>query len=518
MARGTALARRLKGTAGTSPVENPRVMGLTLAALFCVGGVIGALSLVLPHPATFDEPGLWTNVVLAFIAAAGLALAAGRIPTWVVQLAVVAGTLVVTRAIYLSDEASGFYTFWYLWVGLFSFFFFGRVWGLVHTALIGAAYAWVLTQVPHTTAVARWVMTVSTLLVAGLFIDFLVRRVRDAASKAEARARNLAAVDSVTHDLSRALDTAAAGPAICDAVRQASAADGVSLWQPASDGAGLMCTASTGDELDGTVVPFVGPSSGSVRAFTTATPLFIEDTRSHPWVNQPIVERTGATSGLFHPVLRDGVPIGVLVLYWRHPVAKLDEDLAQIVKLLAAEASIVIERGELLDRLERVARTDDLTGLPNRRSWEEALEREVARAKREGSPLCVAMLDLDHFKRYNDEHGHQAGDRLLKEASAAWQERLRITDVLARYGGEEFTLALPACTPTAAAPLLERLRAATPEGQTVSAGLAHWDGEESADSLVGRADAALYEAKGAGRDRIWSAGAMPRETAKEDSA
>jgi diguanylate cyclase len=147
-----------------------------------------------------------------------------------------------------------------------------------------------------------------------------------------------------------------------------------------------------------------------------------------------------------------------------------------------------------------MARTDDLTGLPNRRAWDEELPREVLRSRRETLPLCVAMIDLDHFKEYNDEHGHQAGDRLLKQAAAAWGVELRGTDFLARYGGEEFALALPACPPDEAIAVVERLRAATPQGETASAGIACWNGAESAAALVGRADAALYEAKRQGRN------------------
>ncbi len=172
------------------------------------------------------------------------------------------------------------------------------------------------------------------------------------------------------------------------------------------------------------------------------------------------------------------------------------------MELLAAEASIAIERAEFLSRLQRVARTDDLTGLPNHRAWEEELPREVTRAGREGGPLCVAILDLDHFKDYNDRHGHQAGDLLLKEIAASWQQRLRATDVLARYGGEEFALALPGCLAVEAEALVERLREAMPHGETCSVGLAWWDGEESAQALFGRADAALYMAKARGRDRV----------------
>jgi len=81
------------------------------------------------------------------------------------------------------------------------------------------------------------------------------------------------------------------------------------------------------------------------------------------------------------------------------------------------------------------ARTDALTGLPNRRAWDEELERELARAKRYGGRLCLAMIDLDHFKRFNDREGHQAGDRLLADSATAWREQLRPSDLLARYGG-----------------------------------------------------------------------------------
>jgi diguanylate cyclase (GGDEF)-like protein/PAS domain S-box-containing protein len=159
------------------------------------------------------------------------------------------------------------------------------------------------------------------------------------------------------------------------------------------------------------------------------------------------------------------------------------------------------EREELLGRVEAMARTDELTGLANRRAWDEELRREIARCRREGGRFTVALLDLDRFKDYNDTHGHQAGDELLREAAVRWRAGLRVSDFLARYGGEEFALLLPGCPPADAQPVVERVRTATPRGQTCSAGIASWDGEESAESLVRRADGALYEAKECGRDR-----------------
>jgi len=163
------------------------------------------------------------------------------------------------------------------------------------------------------------------------------------------------------------------------------------------------------------------------------------------------------------------------------------------------------ERDELITKLNSLARTDDLTGLYNRRGWEQELARELARAARDGEQrLCVAMLDLDAFKVYNDAHGHQAGDELLRAVAQSWQPQLRATDVLARYGGEEFAIAFPAWPMDAALHVVERLRRDMPAEQTCSAGLVAWDGKESATDVVGRADDALYEAKRAGRDQTVS--------------
>jgi diguanylate cyclase (GGDEF)-like protein/PAS domain S-box-containing protein len=159
------------------------------------------------------------------------------------------------------------------------------------------------------------------------------------------------------------------------------------------------------------------------------------------------------------------------------------------------------KREELLDRERAMARTDPLTGLPNRRAWDEELRRELARAKRHGYSLTLAVVDLDRFKDYNDAHGHLAGDELLRDAGSAWRLSIRITDFVARVGGEEFGVLFPECPPGNATEVLERLRAATPFGQSCSAGIAVWNSVESAEELMQRADAALYEAKRQGRDR-----------------
>ena len=129
----------------------------------------------------------------------------------------------------------------------------------------------------------------------------------------------------------------------------------------------------------------------------------------------------------------------------------------------------------------------------------------MARARRSGAPLHLALLDVDHFKRFNDTNGHQAGDLLLKSAAAAWKAQLREGDTLARYGGEEFTALLGGCSQAEALAVLERVRAATPLGETVSVGVAQWDGRQTPEQLIGLADEALYQAKHQGRNRVVAA-------------
>ena len=484
------------------PEEDPRTMALAIAALFAAGGAIGAISLLLPHPASFNESALWSNVALSVAASVALAALAGRLPPWSMQLVLAAGTLLVTRAIYLSGANGGFYTFFYVWVGLYAFFFFGRTWGAAHILLVGVSYAWVIGEGDLTSPVGRWLTVVGTIAIGGIFVESLATRVRAAADEAESRARALAAVDQVAHQLARSSTPGEAAGSICEAVTSAAQAGGAQLWQPSGDGTGLDCTAATDADVVGLKLMFVGPSSGAVTAFTTGERIFAATAPEDERVSRRLVDRFGAASVLFEPVLHERTPVGVISVYWQSPVASLEEEVVQTVGLLAAEASFAMERVELLERLERAARTDDLTGLLNRRAWDEYLEREIARARRLDSPLCVAMLDLDHFKGYNDRFGHQVGDRLLKQAAAKWQAELRDTDLLARYGGDEFAVALVDCDLEEATLLLERLRAATPEEERSSAGVVSWDGQQDGAALIAHADRALYAAKNAGRDRV----------------
>jgi diguanylate cyclase (GGDEF)-like protein len=155
-----------------------------------------------------------------------------------------------------------------------------------------------------------------------------------------------------------------------------------------------------------------------------------------------------------------------------------------------------------VEHSEARARTDPLTGVANRRWLDQELSRELAWARRHGSPLCAAIIDLDDFKRFNDEHGHLAGDRLLVSVVEAWRSAVRPSDLLARVGGDEFMLVMPECPVESARAVLERIAAATPCGASCSAGLALWHETEGSLDLFQRADTALYAAKRDGGSRV----------------
>ncbi len=476
-------------------------MAVILGGLFLAGATIGGLSLVLPHPSEFDSPALWSNVLIAYATGATLLLARNRLPVWALHLTVLGGTLVVTRAVYYGHDPSGYYTIWYLWIGVYAFFFFGRRWGAVHMAAVGLAYGWVLTRLSDSTPVVRLVVTVGSILVAGVLVDALAGRLRREMIGSARRAANLEAVGEVARQLATQSDGSAVGWAICSAAVRTAQASAAVLWRPTSGGEALQATAAAGAQVQGVTIPFVTPGSGAIQAFTSAGDRFSLLRGATP--AQELSPRFEASAALWEPVLKDeGAAVAVLAVYWRDRLERLGDETRRAIRLLALEAAIAIQRGELLGRLEEAARTDDLTGVLNRRGWGEELGREMSRADRNGEPLCVAILDLDRFKQYNDALGHQAGDRFLRQMAGAWSASLRNGDILARYGGEEFALALPETTLEESQRMLERLRESLPEGQTCSAGVCLWDGEESAESLTARADTALYAAKRAGRDRI----------------
>ncbi|MBA2238890.1 MAG: diguanylate cyclase [Lysobacter sp.] len=209
----------------------------------------------------------------------------------------------------------------------------------------------------------------------------------------------------------------------------------------------------------------------------------------------------------------------VLLLVW---MSLLGSYIASLRNVLAHKKAAL---AAALEQLQELASRDELTGLHNRRHLMEMLEQQRDRAVRHGEPFSLCILDLDHFKRINDTHGHNVGDEALREFGERVRMQLRRMDMIGRtdagstfgrYGGEEFLLLLPYSDVPGARACVERLRGAiatqpfaTSAGGmavTFSAGVAHYRAGETIDNLLGRADEALYRAKNAGRDRIEVAG------------
>ncbi len=222
-------------------------------------------------------------------------------------------------------------------------------------------------------------------------------------------------------------------------------------------------------------------------------------------------------STLIMPLIRRGELIGSLNFAHAGSTAYHANLSTDILARTAAIVAMALENTLNQYRLRRAGLTDPLTALNNRRFFEQRLAEEFERAQRNQRPLCCLMIDVDHFKRVNDLHGHQAGDRVLQRVSAVMAGQMRNTDVLARYGGEEFVVLLPETAAATAADVAERLRKGVADqgitlendeqvSVTISIGLSLYDpSRQSQDTpkvLLAYADEALYRAKDGGRNRV----------------
>src|SRR4051812_24401413 len=309
------------------------------------------------------------------------------------------------------------------------------------------------------------------------------------------QAKGMGAIGRVAKALAAGDD---ARQSICEAACEVMDAPVAFLLEP--KGRDFSSTAMAGVTVQPVTIQPRGDGVGSGKAFTAKEAYFVADARNHPALAAPLVEATSARSAVFEPVLRDGEVCGVLIVIWQRPLDALPEASAGVLRLVAAQAAIAIEHAGLRARVAALALTDSLTGLVTRRVFDEELPRELARARRADTPVAVAVLDLDHMSAFNMLRGEGEGDRLVKETASRWRAELREVDVLARLDGVEFALVLPGCGLGEAVEVLDRVRGATPRGQTASAGVARWDGEEPAELLMLRARDALAAAKSSGRN------------------
>jgi diguanylate cyclase (GGDEF)-like protein len=212
----------------------------------------------------------------------------------------------------------------------------------------------------------------------------------------------------------------------------------------------------------------------------------------------------------------DNSPLACLVVATEEP-GIFTRSRQEILELIAAQVAIKIELGQAHEKLGMMATTDGLTGLANHRAFQHGYDIMLDRAKRTGTPLCLLMGDLDHFKNINDRYGHPYGDHVLQKVSAVLADTVRTVDLAARYGGEEFALVLENCDAEGGHMLAERIREKIqqlglvcgdqPLTVTISTGIAVFpDNGTAKELLVDRADRALYQAKNDGRNQtvVWS--------------
>ncbi|MBS1893576.1 MAG: GGDEF domain-containing protein [Actinobacteria bacterium] len=433
------------------------------AVLLLAGAGLVALSLILPHPPGGDLPALIATAAAMAVIGAAVWFFSARVPVALVHL-LLAGTALVTAVlIWESGLAVGQYGSIFIWGTLVSAYFFSRRAAAVHLAWLLCVYAVSLALVEGTggySPVTRWIFTFVSLSVVMLFVNSLASR----RARADTRARHFF---DLSQDMLCTMDVMGRCIEVNGAWERALG------YRPAEmRGRPLLDLTHPDDHVHATEQALKVFSGGEVEGLETR--VRAKDGSWH-WLR---------TSSVFEP----------------------DEELVYARSTdVTRQKEMEAERETLIAENEKLARSDALTGLPNRRALDDQLPREMARALRAGTELCLAIIDIDYFKAYNDTYGHLAGDRVLRDCAAAWDEALRGQDTILRFGGEEFLVVLPDCPPGDAVEIVERLRAATPAGQTCSAGLAVWTPGETVDDLVARADKALYEAKESGRDRLVSA-------------
>jgi diguanylate cyclase (GGDEF)-like protein len=387
-----------------------------------------------------------------------------------------------------------------LWVALY-----GERWevGAVVTGVALALLVPILVVGAPTYPTTEWRKLVLTTAVAGVLgwaVKSLVDRLGESLRAQERQTANLGRLAELNRAIGSAPDSESARDAICAAILDVMGADVVTLWEAGPESL-LEATATTDPELRGSTVAEGQHHSGVARAYRTREPFFVGDAVRETRLDQDLVRRFAVGSCLFWPVVEESRTVAVLMIGWSGAQRALPDAQRAVAAMLAVEVGEALARIQRQDALATAAATDPLTGLPNRRWWDTLIEHELAEAARSGASVTVAVIDLDFFKAWNDEHGHQAGDELLYQTALAWKRELRAGDVLARIGGDEFVVALPGCSVATATEIVARLTRAIPHDRTASSGLALWDGSEDAAALIARADQALYRAKAEGRDR-----------------
>jgi diguanylate cyclase (GGDEF)-like protein len=332
-------------------------------------------------------------------------------------------------------------------------------------------------------------------LFVGLGADRVMRAEEEQTELARTRARELDSLAETQNAIATSqFDLDAVLGTVVQEARRLTGADAAVVEIPDGDELEYRAASGTAEQHLGLRVPIAGALSG--LALRTGRTLVCGDSETDERVDLDACRRVGARSLVVVPLRHDAHAAGVLEVYSESRAAFHPEQV-RVLTLLGDMIGSALARAELLEKLEHLALTDELTGLPNRRSWYDHLEHALARARRSKEPLSVVVLDLNGFKQVNDLQGHGAGDRLLRSVSASWSSALRDSDILGRIGGDEFAVILEQTDGDTARRVARRLADSLRTGEvTVATGLAAWNRREDAEGLLSRADAAMYEHKG----------------------
>jgi len=333
--------------------------------------------------------------------------------------------------------------------------------------------------------------------IVGLATEYVVRTARLQTAVAENRAAlldRLVATHSTIATSDFGLDDVL--DSVARAALELTGADGAVVQMPEGDALVYRAVAGTASAFAGLRYPIEGSASGECLA--TGEWRVVPDTETAETVNRDVCRRIGIRSMVIVPLMHGGRPAGALEVHSATPGAVGTEE-ARVLALLGPVIGTGLARAELIATMAAHASTDSLTGLANRRSWDEQLVRAIAHAERTNETVSVVICDLDDLKLVNDREGHAAGDQFLRDVADRWRDGARASDLVARIGGDEFALLLPGADETGATEVVSRLLEHLPRGRAVSFGVAEWDLRESASELLARADARMYAAKRRGR-------------------
>jgi GGDEF domain-containing protein len=335
----------------------------------------------------------------------------------------------------------------------------------------------------------RALLWVTTAGIIGLAIQDLVEQVRQ-------RAEALHTVSAAVGRRTREIETRSA---ICEAAKDNARADFAVLLEPDANTRRLVTTAATDPLVENTEIYLTDSNAPAVRAYQNGREQFQQHVEQSPLLAQNGTV-TDVGSILWHPVPgRDG-PMGVLGVAWNAEAKRIPETLAAVMEALAAEAASVIERTTLLLRLETVVKADDVTGLPNERAWEEEVPRELSRARRQGTPLSVVLLDLGDFEVAPEGTVGRRDAELLRGAADRWRGELGPSDFLAHRDPPGcFGLLLPNIGAEEAESAAMRMRALAPDGRECTVAIATWNGLELPAALVERAETQIELGRAAAR-------------------